>query len=93
MRCGTVQELTESGSSAMEVVAVGVTASAFQEAASIIGSFERATDTPNGVQITLADDSELDKAIALIKQSGGKMVSVAPRRASLEDLFAGSAIE
>jgi ABC-2 type transport system ATP-binding protein len=93
IRCGTVDELTHSGTSAMEVVAVGVKASAFEEAASLISSFERAMDTPNGVQITLTDDSELDRAIALIKQSDGKVVSVSPKRASLEDVFTGAAIE
>jgi ABC-2 type transport system ATP-binding protein len=93
IRCGTVDELTRSGSNAMEVVAVGVTASAFKAAAEFLNSFEGATDTPNGVQITLSDDSELDRAIALIKQSEGKVVSVAPRRTSLEDVFTGVAIE
>ncbi len=93
IRCGTVEELTESGTAAMEVVAVGTTASAFKDAANLISSFERATDTPNGVQITLANDSEIDKTIGLIKQSGGRLVSVAPRRASLEDVFAEASVE
>jgi ABC-2 type transport system ATP-binding protein len=93
IRSGTVDELTQSGSNGMEVVAVGVTASAFKDAARDFRSFERATDTPNGVQITLTDDSELDRAIALIKESQGKVVSVTPRRVSLEDVFTGAAIE
>jgi hypothetical protein len=39
------------------------------------------------VHLTVSDDEALDLAIALIRDAGGKLVSVNPSRASLEDLF------
>jgi len=88
-RCGTVQELTVSGDSAFEVVAVGISPSAlgrFYE----IASLQSATATPNGVHLVLSDDRGVDDVLALIRECAGSLVSVNPRRVSLEDLFAGT---
>jgi hypothetical protein len=38
----------------------------------------------------LGDESEVHDTLALIRDCGGKLVSVNPRRASLEDIFAGA---
>ena len=88
-RIGTVQELTGTDDSAFEVVAVGVPPSALGKFSSIV-SLRSATATPNGVQLVLDDERGIDDALALIRDSGGKLVSVNPRRISLEDLFAGA---
>jgi ABC-2 type transport system ATP-binding protein len=88
-RCGTVQELTGSEDSAFEVVAVGVHPSALERFSEIV-SLQSATATPNGVHLVLRDDGAVDDALALIRDCGGKLVSVNPRRVSLEDLFAGT---
>lgn len=88
-RSGTVQELTGSGDSAFEVVAVGINPSALGRF-SAIASLQSATATPNGVHLVLSDDRGVDDALALIRECAGSLVSVNPRRVSLEDLFAGT---
>ena len=88
-RCGTVQELTGSEDSAFEVVAVGISPSALDRF-SDIHSLQSATATPNGVHLVLSDEDGVDHALALVRDCGGKLVSVNPRRISLEDLFAGT---
>ncbi|HXG66042.1 MAG TPA: hypothetical protein VNO70_13150, partial [Blastocatellia bacterium] len=45
------------------------------------------TVTPNGLHLVLKDESEVDSALALIRQCGGRLVSINPRRTSLEDIF------
>ena len=86
VRLGTVEELTGEGS-AMEVVAVGIDASTLNRFSDSISSIVAANATPNGAQLILKDDSEIDSAIAFIRQAGGRLVSINPRRASLEDIF------
>lgn len=86
-RIGTVQELTGSDDSTFEVVAVGVSPSSLGKFSSI-ASLRSATATPNGVHLVLGNEDEIDDAIAQIHGCGGKLVSVNPRRVSLEDLFA-----
>jgi ABC-2 type transport system ATP-binding protein len=88
-RCGTVQELTGSEDSAFEVVAVGINSLALDRF-SDIHSLQSATATPNGVHLVLSDENGVDHALALVRDCGGKLVSVNPRRISLEDLFAGT---
>jgi len=88
-RCGTVQELTGSEDSAFEVVAVGINPSALDRF-SEIASLQSATATPNGVHLVIGDDQGVDDALALIRDCAGTLVSVNPRRVSLEDLFAGT---
>lgn len=88
-RCGTVQELTGSGDSAFEVVAVGINPAALVRFSGI-ASLQSATATPNGVHLVLTDDRGVDDALAVIRECAGSLVSVNPRRVSLEDLFAGA---
>ncbi|HXG90783.1 MAG TPA: ABC transporter ATP-binding protein [Blastocatellia bacterium] len=87
VRCGTVQELTGEEGSAMEIVAVGIDSSSLEQFARSITTLDSLNTTPNGIQLILRDDSEIDEAIALIRESGGKLGSINPRRASLEDIF------
>ena len=87
VRCGTVQELAGAQDSALEVVAIGVDASDVRQFSDSMSSLESATTTPNGVRLVLCDDSEVEEALAAIRRSGGKLVSINPRRRSLEDIF------
>jgi ABC-2 type transport system ATP-binding protein len=90
VRCGTVNELTGIKDSAVEVVALGIDQSALGRFSQLISSLQSATATPNGIHLVLADEGEIDNTLALIRECGGKLVSVNPRRASLEDIFADS---
>lgn len=88
VRCGTVNELTAVQNSAMEILATGIEASELGRFSAALSSLESATATPNGVHLVLGDPGAVDEALALIRECGGKLVSINPRRASLEDLFA-----
>jgi ABC-2 type transport system ATP-binding protein len=90
LRSGTVHELTGIEDSALEVVALGVDPSALSRFTQILPSLQSATATPNGVHLVLGNESELDDTLALIRECGGKLMSVNPRRASLEDVFAST---
>lgn len=90
LRSGTVQELAGAQDSALEVVAIGVDPSTLRQFADSMSSIESATATPNGVHLVLGDEAEVDAALAAIRRSGGKLVSINPRRRSLEDIFSSS---
>jgi len=90
IRCGTVQEMAGAEDSSLEVVAIGVDPSALCELSESISSLESATATPNGVHLVLSNEAEVDSALAAIRRSGGKLVSINPRRRSLEDIFSSS---
>lgn len=90
VRCGTVYELTGIEDSAVEVVAVGIDPSSLDRFHKSVSSLQSASATPNGVHLVLADGSEIDDTLVLIRECGGKLVSVNPRRASLEDIFAAT---
>ncbi|HVG20639.1 MAG TPA: ABC transporter ATP-binding protein [Blastocatellia bacterium] len=87
VRCGTVQELTGNQDSALEVVAVGIDPAKLSRFQASLTSLESAVATPNGVRLVLRDENEVDAALAIIRQCEGKLVSINPRRASLEDIF------
>ena len=87
VRCGTLQEMTAGEDPALEVVAIGIDPSVLGRFSQSLASLQSATATPNGVHLIIEDESEIDRAIALIRQSGGKLVSINPRRQSLEDIF------
>jgi len=90
VRCGTVNELTDIEDSAVEVVATGIPSSALLKFPQVVASFRSAVATPNGVHFVLEDESQIEDTLALIRECGGKLVSVNPRRASLEDIFANT---
>jgi ABC-2 type transport system ATP-binding protein len=88
VRCGTVSELTGIEDAALEIVAIGIDPAAMTRFSPIVSSLQSASATPNGVHLVLGNESEIDDVLALIRECGGKIVSVNPRRASLEDIFA-----
>lgn len=86
LRCGTVQELTGNQDAALEVVAVGIEPSALAKFSTAVPSLQSASTTSNGIHLVL-DESDVDDALSLIRECGGRLVSISPRRASLEDIF------
>lgn len=45
------------------------------------------TSSPSGVHIEVADEKDVDAALAAIRRVGGRLISVHPVRQSLEELF------
>lgn len=90
VRCGTVHELTGIEDSALEVVAIGIESSQLGRFSEMVSSLQSAIATPNGVHLVLLDEGQIDQTLALIRECGGKLVSINPRRASLEDAFTDS---
>ena len=88
IRCGTVNELTGIKDTAVEIVALGIEKSDLGKFSQLVPSLQSASATPNGVHLVLADDKEIDQTLSLIRECGGRLISVNPRRASLEDIFA-----
>jgi ABC-2 type transport system ATP-binding protein len=90
LRSGTVQELAGAQDSALELIAIGVDPVTLRKFSESMPSLDSATVTPNGVHLVLNDEAEVDEALAAIRRSGGKLVSINPRRRSLEDIFSSS---
>jgi ABC-2 type transport system ATP-binding protein len=86
IKCGTVQELTGDESAAIEVVAVGIDQAALGRLAEM-ASVQSVTATPSGAHLIVDDESRLDEALAALRKLGGKLVSINPRRTSLEDVL------
>jgi ABC-2 type transport system ATP-binding protein len=87
VRFGTVQEMTGNQDPALEIVAVGIDSSLLNRIREALLSLQSATATPNGAHLVLGDENEVDKTLEIIRECGGKLVSINPRRASLEDIF------
>jgi ABC-2 type transport system ATP-binding protein len=87
IRCGTVEELTGSEDSALEIIAIGIDQSALPLFRDSLKSLQSAASTPNGAHFVIADENEVDKTLELVRQLGGRLVSINPRRRSLEDIF------
>ncbi|HEX5733066.1 MAG TPA: ABC transporter ATP-binding protein [Blastocatellia bacterium] len=87
-RYGTVEELTAHEGSSLEVIAVGVETEILSKSMREMPTVEAINRTPNGAQIILQDETNVASVVALIHEAGGKLVSVNPRRTSLEDIFA-----
>ena len=87
VRCGTVHELTDIGDPAFEILAIDIDQSAMARFSSAVSSLESATTTPNGIRLVVGDANDVDAALKLIRESGGRLVSINPRRPSLEDIF------
>ncbi|MFL6214257.1 MAG: ABC transporter ATP-binding protein [Blastocatellia bacterium] len=87
-RCGTVQELAGQDETTLEIVAVGADFAAFDAQRQAIASLLSLTSTPNGIHITIGDETEVEKTLALIHACDGHLLSINPKRRSLEDVFA-----
>jgi ABC-2 type transport system ATP-binding protein len=87
VRTGTIIEMTGEESAALEVVAVGVDLEAIESISRSSPEIHSLAATPSGVNIIIEDESRIDGALRIIREAGGRVVSINPRRRSLEDLF------
>jgi ABC-2 type transport system ATP-binding protein len=92
IRCGTVQELTGEEHSAFEVVAIAIKDSSVGELSRALPFAESINLTPNGVHFILHDENRFAEAIQSVHQLGGKVVSINPKRTSLEDIFSSAGL-
>ncbi|HET9532933.1 MAG TPA: ABC transporter ATP-binding protein [Blastocatellia bacterium] len=87
LRSGTIVEMTGEETTALEVVAAGVAGESIDSISRALPQIREVTATPNGVHFIIEDESRIDDALRLIREAGGKLVSVNSRRRSLEDVF------
>ena len=71
----------------VEVIAVGLDISQLARFLESLGSVRSIAESRNGIHLLLQDESSVDGALSLIRQAGGRLVSVNPVRVSLEDIF------
>jgi ABC-2 type transport system ATP-binding protein len=90
LRCGTVEELTGNEDSSLEIVAIGIDLSALERLSASIASLLSTTSTPNGVNLVVGDENDVDATLAIVRKLGGKLVSINPKRRSLEDIFSST---
>lgn len=69
-----------------EINVKGVSADVLGSALSGIGGAE-VHSKPNGANISVMDENDVETALSAIKKAGGKLVSVQPVKQSLEELF------
>ncbi|HEX8638111.1 MAG TPA: DUF4162 domain-containing protein, partial [Pyrinomonadaceae bacterium] len=55
------------------------------ETSIVAGAFVYAK--PNGANIHVANEADIEKILQIVRNSGGKLVSVQPIKQSLEELF------
>ena len=71
----------------VEIMAANANADALRGALALADC--HITPTPGGARIEVADETDVDTALAALRQVKGRLVSVQPVRQSLEDLFVG----
>jgi ABC-2 type transport system ATP-binding protein len=85
---GTLEELRErtSDDRRIEITIAGTTA---EKLSSVFPTLNGAQITPTaaGARIEVADERDVDAALAALRQAGGRLISVQPVRQSLEELF------
>jgi ABC-2 type transport system ATP-binding protein len=85
---GTLEELRErtSDDRRIEITITGTTA---EKLLSVFPTLNGAQITPTaaGARIEVADERDVDAALAALRQAGGRLISVQPVRQSLEELF------
>ncbi len=69
-----------------EIVVKGVSKETLQNQISGISGAEIFAK-PNGANIQVADETDIDRVLQIIRNSGGKLISVQPVKQSLEELF------
>ncbi|MBA2734953.1 MAG: ABC transporter ATP-binding protein [Acidobacteria bacterium] len=85
---GTLEELRQRAGEdrRIEIMVAGTTA---EKLSSVSPALDSAQITPNasGARIEVADERDVDAALAALRIAGGRLVSVQPVRQSLEELF------
>lgn len=70
----------------VEILAAGTDAETILQAMPVLKD-AHITPTTVGARIEVADEKDVDAALAALRQAGGRLVSVQPVRQSLEELF------
>jgi len=83
-RSGSLDELREQETSAIEILAIGADAAALQQ---MLTNAAQVTSTSSGIRIEVGDERDVDGVLAALRKLDGKLISVQPVRQSLEDLF------
>src|ERR1041385_7481374 len=83
---GSLNELRSRETNAIEIVGAGADPEKLKQALSSDATL--LTDA-SGFRIHVTDEADVDAAIAALRKTGGKLVSVQPVKQSLEDLFLG----
>ncbi len=81
--CGSLGKVMRMEISAFEVIASGVDGSAAPELAAL-GRSERIGDR---LKLEVSSDAEIERAVALIRRAGGRLISINPVRQTLEEFF------
>lgn len=90
LRLGTVEQLTQQDETLLEIVAVGTDLTTFDAHSQTIASLQSVSPTPNGIQILINDEADIEQTIALVRLCKGHLMSINPKRRTLEDIFASS---
>jgi ABC-2 type transport system ATP-binding protein len=72
--------------SRLEIIVAGTDAETIKSALLILEGLS-VTHTAGGARIEVADEKDVDAALAAIRRAGGRLVSVQPIKQSLEELF------
>lgn len=84
---GGLEELRQSaGRRSMEIIVAGADVSQLENALATLEA-ARMTLTPGGARIEVASEHDVDQALAAVRTSGGRLVSVQPVGNPLEELF------
>jgi ABC-2 type transport system ATP-binding protein len=70
----------------VEILVAGADAESVLQAMPVLKD-AHITPTASGARIEVADEKDVDAALAALRQAGGRLVSVQPVRQSLEELF------
>lgn len=84
---GKLSDLLRSeGSKSLEIEIEGVSVAAVAEQIEFIAGAEIAS-RPNGIAVRVIDETDIDAVLTITRAAGGRLVSVAPVKQSLEELF------
>jgi ABC-2 type transport system ATP-binding protein len=70
----------------IEITVTGATIEKLESVSQALSNAQ-VTATAGGARIEVADESEVDAALAALRRAGGRLISVQPVRQSLEELF------
>lgn len=84
---GSLNELlSREDTRALEISVQGVSADAIREEIEFIAG-ATLTSKPNGANILVLDESDIDAVLEVTRQKGGRLASIHPVKQSLEELF------
>ena len=86
---GRLEELRERAGEGQHRIELTVAGTNADELAGVFPALAGAQITPTagGARIEVADESDVDAALAALRRAGGRLISVQPVRQSLEELF------